>query len=692
MRDLLSRIPSRLRPFLPLLALALGAALVLLAALYPGLVALILAALFAALLARRVQDPGRRAGLALLPPALALGLAWGAAGVTQGFAVGAANLAKKPAPPPPSWQVWVSSKPAPGPADKAGRACLYAGAVLGLLLVAALRSKEAHDERHVHGLPVADSAAKGTSRWAGDRDIAHVAEFGPPKEGPHGGGTVVGKLKGRIVRLVPDKCVPPLPQHALVVAGTGGGKSFSFVIPNAVAAACEGESLVLTDPKGELACTLGPWLKAKGYQVYLFNLAYPEWSSCWNPVLECRDDEEITAFATAIVQNAAKDKAGYFVMKEIQLLKALVYLLRADFPPEQAHLRAALSLLSWPVEALDERFERAYREGRLPQEGYEEWRGAVSSNYDNAVSGLSAKLNVVRSEPVARLLSRHEIDLSAIGKEKAALFCVLPIGSAHLKPVLATFYYFFFRRLYGLAAENGGRLPNPARFLLDEFANIGQVPGFTEVISTARSLGIKIQFVLQGLKQLQDVYGAAEAEAIISNCPIQLFLGGDDLATTRYFSSRLGEAAVYAESERKDVTMPWQKATEIPKRTENVVRRPLMQPEELSRMKPLDAVCLVRWCLPLHLKKLGWEELPQAREIQSLAAKILAELCPARPEFRVELPPVPEVQGPPEGLPERRRGRKPAPPPAEPELEVEPEDDDDLSPERVKAAKDLGLL
>jgi len=554
---------------------------------------------------------------------------------------------------PYAWLGWGWSIKADGLSAVLGRAGLVLGAFAGL----SYRGKTLHDERHVHGLEVASgSPEKGTRRWSGESDLAHVAEFGPPREGRFGGGTIVGKLKGRIIRLYPDKCRPPLPQHACVVAGTGAGKTYSFVIPNAIAAACEGESLVVTDPKGELASLLAPWLREKGYKVYLFNLAYPQWSSCWNPVLECRDDEEITAFATAIVSNAASERSGYFLMKEIQLLKALTYLLRADFPPEQAHLRSALSLLSWPMEALDERFEEAYRSGRLPREGYEEWKGALSSNYDNAVSGLSAKLNVIRAEGVAKLLSRHEIDLSALGRERAALFCVLPIGSGHLKPVLATFYYFFFKRLYQLAAECGGRLPNPTRFLLDEFANVGQIPGFVEVISTARSLGIRIQFVLQGLKQLTEVYGSAEAEAILSNSVVQLFLGGDDVTTTRYFSQRLGDAAVWAISERlsrrPSASAAWEflnspalggGGTARRTETRSVVRRPLMSPEELAGMDPLAAVCLVRWALPVYLQKLGWEELPQAREIRTLAAKSLAEVCPARPDVKVELPPMPDA-------------------------------------------------
>jgi type IV secretion system protein VirD4 len=562
-------------------------------------------------------------------------------------ATGKALAARQPKPETHmDWAGWLAKDPL-DPANRAARWGLVVGALGGAALAVFLRPGDRrHDAGHVHGLKVADSAAKGTRRWAGDRDVAHIAEFGPPKAGnKFGGGIVLGRLNGRIVRAQPSlKGKPPLPGHVMVAAGTGAGKTYSFVVPNAVAAACAGESIVMTDPKGELTCLLAPWLRQQCYDVYIFNLARPEWGDSWNPIHEAKDDEEVTAFATAIVQNAAKDSQGYFVMKEIQLLKALVYLLKHDFPPEQAHLRAALSLLAWPVEALDERFQNAYKAGKLPRTGLEEWRGAVSSNIDNAISGLTAKLNVIRTEPVAKLLAGvpgDMIDMSALGRKKAALFCVLPVNAGHLKPVLATFYYFFFRRLYQLAAENGGRLPNPTRFLLDEFANIGVVPGFTEIISTARSLGLQVQFVLQGLKQLHENYGAADAENIMANCPVRLFLGGDDLTTTTYFSRQLGEAAVYSVSEHKDVTMPWDRI-EIPKKKESITRRSLMEPEELAGMDPMAAVCLMRWCYPLYLKKLGWEELPQAKEIRQLAVPTLDDVAPKK-ERTLELPEMPEL-------------------------------------------------
>lgn len=577
-----------------------------------------------------------------------------------------------------SWLMWESAPPQVW----ACRWALLAGAGAGLLLAATAGrglpglGRAQHSPSRVHGLPVVRSPAKGTSRWAGDADVAHCCEFGPPGRGRYPGGIALGRLGGRIVRVIPGKAVrgPGLAGHAAVFGATGAGKSFSFVRPNIIAAAEGGESLVVTDPKGELCTDMAKWLQERGYLVRVLNLADPTHSHRWNPVAECRDEEEVTALAMTVVVNAAKEKSGYFLMKETQLLEALIFLLNADFPEEHRHLRAALSLCAWPQEELDRRFEQAYRAGRLPLAGYERWKGATASNYDNAVSGTTAKLKVICTAPVAALLSEQELDLAEIGRQKTALFCVLPVGGGHLRPVLAAFYWFLFRRLRQAAEENGGRLPVPVRFLLDEFANIGQVPGFPEIISTARSQGVMVQLVLQGLRQLDEVYGSADAENILANCPVRLLLGCNDVATARYFSAMLGEAAVQTISERQDVSTPLS-SLGLPRRTLTTVRRALMEPEELMRLKAEEAVAVVQGCLPMHLTKLGWGELPQAREIRAAGQASPAQFVGQR-DLDVPLPEIPKGGSRAPDRPDRRRGGEPAPgidalfiPPEEPEEE-----------------------
>ncbi|ACV63276.1 TRAG family protein [Desulfofarcimen acetoxidans DSM 771] len=465
-----------------------------------------------------------------------------------------------------------------------------------------------------------------------------------PANTKYPGGIVLGELDGKIIRVIPGKApkgMPSLAGHAAIFGGTGSGKTYSFVINNIISSVADEQSIVIIDPKGELAEITSAWLKSKGYEVKIFNLSNPAFSNRWNPILESVDDAEISEMSACFINNAAKDDSGYFVSKEIQLLEALVGLLKGEFPQEQKHMRAVMSLTSWDKEDLDVRFKTAYQTGKISATIYERWRGSASANYDHAVSGLSAKLKILTTEPLAALLSEQEINLGDVGQKKTALFCVLPVRGENkvLKPILSTFYLFLFKRLYELADRNNRKLPVPVRMLLDEFANIGQVPGFSEIISTARSLGIHIQFILQGRSQLDDVYGRDEAKNILANCPTILLLGvaPGDMETAEMFSSILGKVAVEGKFESEDLTVPLVHHFKLAEKTKKTAKISLMEPDEIIRLHPLECIALVQWCYPLRMKKVGWDKLPQAKEIKQLGEIPMVKLAPSR-SFDVSLP------------------------------------------------------
>lgn len=521
---------------------------------------------------------------------------------------------------------------------------------VGLLL---RKRKRVNNSRLVHGLRIADNPVLGTSRWASVKDVRHICEIGPPGCGTkHPGGIFLGTLEGRMVRIIPGKApagIPPLAGHAAIFGGTGSGKSYSYVMNNIICAVTEGQSFIVTDPKAELAETTVNWLISRGYKIKVFNLSNPAHSHRWNPLRECKGDAEITEMASCFIRNATtKDDNGYFVSKEIQLLEALSGLLLGAFPPEQQHLRSVVNLASWNQDELDNRFKAAFYAGQINAAIYEKWRGCASVNLEHAVSGLTAKLKVLSAESIAGLLSSEEIDLTGIGKQKTALFCILPVGgeSRVLKPVLATFYLFLFKRLYDLAESAKRKLPVPVRFLLDEFANIGQIPGFSEIISTARSLGIQIQFILQGRSQLDEVYGKEEAKTILANCPILLLLGAapGDIETAEMFSKILGKAAVRGTDESEDITLPLVSHLQPARKIKRVTGRYLMTADEIARMEPLDCLALIQWCNPLYLQKTGWESLPQAAEIHKLGMFSLKGFIPEN-SFTVSLPRFQNISG-----------------------------------------------
>ncbi len=526
---------------------------------------------------------------------------------------------------------------------------LYAnGGILIPTLVMYTRNKwlrELHanknDARHVHGLKVVDNPAYGTTRWAGPDDVAHFCEFGPPRKGS--GGVVLGELDNKILRIIPGKNTRKgelgLTGHVVGYGVTGSGKSYTFVRNNIIAGVEDGQSLVIIDPKGELLETMGKWLESREYDVRIFNLVNPECSHQWNPIMECSNDEEIAEMASCMIENAAKDTSGYFMNKEIQLFEALSGLLKDAFPPEQAHPRSVLSLASWSKEKLEQVFSSAYRDKKISATIYERWRGTASANLEEAKSGLTAKLKIITTRSLAALMSGHEIDLAAIGKKKTALFCILPIkGSEVLKPILSVFYMFLFNRLYELAANNGGRLPVDVRCIFDEVANIGKIPGFSEKISTARSLGILLQYILQGRSQLNDVYGIEGARNILASTPISLLLGvaPDDEVTKDLFSNKLGEAAVKIKQHRKDVTTPLE-TLELAKKTETIGKRKLMEKYEIKEMNTKFCIADVQASKPMFMRKLGWVELPQAVEIKKCGTRPVSEYIPPR-TLDIELP------------------------------------------------------
>lgn len=464
------------------------------------------------------------------------------------------------------------------------------------------------------------------------------------------GGNLIGELEGKIVRVNFEKMPDDTPRtapHALIYGGTGSGKSFSFVSSNLISAVAEGQSLVVTDPKGELFETFAKWLKYVGYEnVWALNFMTPEHSHRINYVQECWDDAEISEMVDTLSINTVGPNPSYFQLKAMELMEAIIGLLKGDFPIEQQHIRSVLTLAAWPLEKLDQRFREAYKADKISPMIYERWRGVSRENYGYAVSNLTAVLKNLTTAPLAALLSEQEINLSDIGRKKTALFLIIPTNSkvTYLKPILSILYKFIFDRLDDLAFRSPGRkLPVRTRLVMDEMANVGVIPGLPEIISTARSKGIHIQMILQTPSQLEQLYGEKGAETIAGNCPTVMLIGiaPDDRKLAEKFSKNLGTAAVWAEQVSEDMTIPVKHFFEPKKKTRKIIERPLMTPDEILRIDPKDCIALLQWSYPVYLRKVGWTSLPQAKQIKECGMLPVEQMIPAR-SFDVSIPEVDE--------------------------------------------------
>jgi len=622
--------------------LSLTAALILLASAKVLAVLAILGA--AAFWLARHGGVAQKIGAALLPVACGLLLAWTAAGAAYGIQKAALSIKHQPLPPAPVARAWLGAEPAKTPADRAGRWAALAGGLIGLGLAAVARPKARHGPGIIRGRRATEGG------WAGAAHLADKCDFGPPRDGA--GGVPLGRLQGQIVRLNPNKGKIKIAGHVLIIGATGTGKSYTCIRNMIIAAACDGHSVVVTDPKGELFETMGRWLERKGYELVGFNVANPARSHRWNPLAECRDYDEITDLADWLI-SAAGDDHAFFSGGEKNILAAALAYARWALPPEQQHMRAALSILSWPQEALDAAYTEAFRLKQVPLAAYETWK-AAQGHYSNYIEGVRNKVRGITKGPLAALTAASDFELESVGRKKTALFLVLP-DEGDLRSLYVPFYTFMFRRLKEAAEITGsGRLPVPVRFILDEFANIGKIPDIDKVCALGRSRGIMVQIALQNIGQLQGLYRKENAwKAVAGNCPVKICMAVDDEDSARFFCSMMGEAIVRDVTESRDVTTPWS-GLEL-KRRESTKTAKIMSPWELMQMPEDDSVVLLRGQRPLYLQKLPWTDLPQYREIAAAGQVRPEQALPEVPQ-EVSLPPYPEVDETPKGQGRKRSG------------------------------------
>ena len=210
---------------------------------------------------------------------------------------------------------------------------------------------------------------------------------------------------------------------------------------------------------------------------------------------------------------------------------------------------------------------------------------APEKTYSSILSSLQSKLGKFDSRDIADLTSTNTINFEDIGRKKTALYVISSDTHAAYDFLLTIFFSQMIQHLYDFADLNGGALPQPTYFILDEFANIGRIPDFDKKISTSRSRKISFSVILQNLDQLEAVYDKSY-ETIIGNCDTTIFLGSNSQKTVEYFSKELGEKTISRDS-CKDKNM-WRQGYN---KSDQIMARALMTPDELRRLD--NDLCII---------------------------------------------------------------------------------------------------
>ena len=323
--------------------------------------------------------------------------------------------------------------------------------------------------------------------------------------------------------------------------------------------------------------------------------------------MHIQSEIDVDVIANTIVKgqsNVQSQADPYWDDMAEMLLKALIYYLLATRPEEEQNLASCAELVraannNGGGNLLTELINQ------LPYDHparmfYKSIEIAPEKTYGSILSSLQSKLGKFDSKEIAELTSTNTIDFEKIGSRKTAVYVISSDTHAAYDFLLTIFFSQMIQRLYDFADLNGGALPQPTYFILDEFANIGKIPDFDKKISTSRSRKISFSVILQNLDQLEAVYEKSH-ETIIGNCDTTLFLGSNSQKTVEYFSKELGEKTINRDSwsVSKDKHM-WRQGYN---KQDQVMARALMTPDELRRLDNDMCIILEKGVRPIKARK-----------------------------------------------------------------------------------------
>ena len=455
-----------------------------------------------------------------------------------------------------------------------------------------------------------DKKDKGYSRWAKEKEIQEELECVPiqAKRSKKAGIPLILKEK--------EMWVDDGEYHSLVIGATGSGKTQTVILPMVHSLAKARESMIITDPKGEIYEKTSTMLRANGYQILLLNFRDPQNGNAWNPMtlpyqmyksgnqdkaIELLDDLALNILYDDSNKNAdpfwEKTSADYFSGVALGLFE--------DAKPEEININS----ISLATTVGEEKFGgstyiKEYFSMKNPSSAAAinasstimaptETKGSILSVFKQKVKLFASRENL------SEMLSHSDINLESIGEKPTAVFIVIQDEKKTYHSLVTILLKQIYETLISVAQRHGGKLPVRTNFLLDEFANMPPLKDVTTMITAARSRHIRFTMIIQNFAQLDDVYGKEEAETIRGNCGNIIYLITTELKALEEISKMCGEV----KSKKDDKT----------------ASTPLVTVSDLQRMKQFEVIILRMRKQPFKTKfipyfKLNWgEKYPPAK-------------------------------------------------------------------------------
>ncbi|MDE5889222.1 MAG: type IV secretory system conjugative DNA transfer family protein, partial [Bacilli bacterium] len=445
------------------------------------------------------------------------------------------------------------------------------------------------DRKKGIGIEIGEKDSKGYSRWCKEKEMKgdKGVEIVDPvvKDSPYAGIPLVNDGK--------HLWVDNGEYHNLVIGSTGSGKSQTVVEPMVELLIKKGESMIITDPKGELYKAASVYMKERGYNVVVLNFREPQNGNAWNPLslpyqyyqdgnldkaIELLDDVGMN------ILYDPNNKSGdpFWEKSSADYFSGLALGLFEDASQDQINLNS----INFMSTVGEEKFAAStYIKEYFTLKGEASNAYVYASNTINApadtkggiLSVFRQKIRLFASrENLSEMLAYSDFDMRNIGKEKTAVFIIIHDEKTTYHGLATIFIKQCYETLIDVAQNNGGKLPYRTNFILDEFANMPPLKDVTTMVTAARSRDIRFTFIIQNFAQLKSVYGNEDAETIKGNCGNLVYLISTELAALEEISKMCGEV----KSGDKDKT----------------ASTPLVTVTDLQKLKLFEAI-IIRWRL-----------------------------------------------------------------------------------------------
>ena len=392
-------------------------------------------------------------------------------------------------------------------------------------------------------------AEYGSARWGTEKDIKPFVD-------PKFENNVI--LTG--TEFLTMNTRPKIPANArnlncCIIGSSGSGKTRFWLTPQLLQAH---SSYVVVDPKGGVLGQVGGFLQKRGYKIKVFNSIDFSKSMHYNPLAYIRNEADILKFVDALISNTkgeGKEGDPFWTKSETLLYCALIAYIIFEGPAEDRNMNTLVDMISgMEVKEDDEDFMNAVDymfaglEKRKPDcfavKQYKKYKLASGKTAKSILISCGARLAPFDIKELRDLMEYDELELDTLGEEKTALFVIISDTDATFNFVVSIMYSQLFNLLCDKADDvYNGRLPVHVRMLLDEFANIGQIPQFEKLIATIRSREISASIILQSKSQLKAIY-RDNADTIEGNCDTTLFLGGKEKTTLKELAEVLGKETI----------------------------------------------------------------------------------------------------------------------------------------------------